>query len=100
MKPEAYIDARHFGLTFFRLVSDVTIFPLNNSILRSSIILIFVNMNDFICYMISQCGIYMPGAALSFPNQKHSVYISISCASNMMIRFYIYILTSRKKRLI
>ena len=28
--------------------------------------------------------------ALSFPNQKHSVYISVSCASNMMIRFYIY----------
>ena len=27
---------------------------------------------------------------LSFPNQKHSVYISVSCASNMMIRFYIY----------
>ena len=23
-------------------------------------------------------------------NQKHSVYISVSCASNMMIRFYIY----------
>ena len=28
--------------------------------------------------------------ALSFPNQKHSVYISVSCASNMMILFYIY----------
>ena len=28
--------------------------------------------------------------ALSFPNQKHSVYISVSCASNMMTRFYIY----------
>ena len=28
--------------------------------------------------------------ALSFPNQKHSVYISVSCASNMMIQFYIY----------
>ena len=27
---------------------------------------------------------------LSFPNQKHSVYISVSYASNMMIRFYIY----------
>ena len=25
-----------------------------------------------------------------FPNQKHTVYISVSCASNMMIRFYIY----------
>ena len=29
--------------------------------------------------------------ALSFPNQKHSVYISVSCTSNMMIWFYIYI---------
>ena len=29
--------------------------------------------------------------ALSFPNQKHSVYISVNCESNMMIRFYIYI---------
>ena len=28
--------------------------------------------------------------ALSFPNQKHNVYISVSCACNMMIRFYIY----------
>ena len=28
--------------------------------------------------------------ALSFPNLKHSVYISVSCASNMMIRFDIY----------
>ena len=28
--------------------------------------------------------------ALSFPNQKHSVYISVSGASNMLIRFYIY----------
>ena len=27
---------------------------------------------------------------LSFPNQKHSVYISVSCASNIMILFYIY----------
>ena len=27
---------------------------------------------------------------LSCPNQKHSVYISVSCASNMMVRFYIY----------
>ena len=27
---------------------------------------------------------------LSFPNQRHSVYISVSCASNMMIQFYIY----------
>ena len=27
---------------------------------------------------------------LSFPNQKHSVYISVRCASNMMIRFYFY----------
>ena len=27
---------------------------------------------------------------LSFPNLKHSVYISVSCASNMMILFYIY----------
>ena len=26
--------------------------------------------------------------ALSFPNQKHSVYISVSCTSNLMIRFY------------
>ena len=26
----------------------------------------------------------------SFQNQKHSVYISVSCESNMMIRFYIY----------
>ena len=25
-----------------------------------------------------------------FSNQKHSVYISVSCASNMKIRFYIY----------
>ena len=29
--------------------------------------------------------------ALSFPNQKHSVYISVSCASNMMIQFNIYL---------
>ena len=28
--------------------------------------------------------------ALSFPNQKHNVYISVSCASNLMIQFYIY----------
>ena len=28
--------------------------------------------------------------ALSFPNLKHSVYISVSCKSNMMILFYIY----------
>ena len=28
--------------------------------------------------------------ALSFPNQKISVYISVSCASNMMILFIIY----------
>ena len=28
--------------------------------------------------------------ALSFPDQKHSVYISVSCASNTMILFYIY----------
>ena len=28
--------------------------------------------------------------ALSFPNQKHSVYISVMGASNMMIQFYIY----------
>ena len=28
--------------------------------------------------------------ALSFPNPKHSVYISVSCASSMMILFYIY----------
>ena len=27
---------------------------------------------------------------LIFPNQKHSVYISVSCTSNMMILFYIY----------
>ena len=27
---------------------------------------------------------------LSFPNLKHSVYISVSCESNMMILFYIY----------
>ena len=27
--------------------------------------------------------------ALSFPNQKHSVYIFVSCTSNMLIRFYI-----------
>ena len=26
--------------------------------------------------------------ALSFPNQKHSEYVSVSCASNMMIRLY------------
>ena len=26
----------------------------------------------------------------SIKNQKHSVYISVSCASNMMIRFYIH----------
>ena len=31
--------------------------------------------------------------ALNFPNQKHSVYISVSCTSNMMIRFYIYMIT-------
>ena len=30
-----------------------------------------------------------PAMGLSFPNQKQSVYISVSCASNMMIRFYI-----------
>ena len=34
--------------------------------------------------------IWQQAMALSFPNQKHSVYISVSCASNMMIRFYIY----------
>ena len=28
--------------------------------------------------------------ALSFSNQKHSVHISVSCESNMMIRCYIY----------
>ena len=27
---------------------------------------------------------------LSFPNKKHSVYNSVSCASNIMILFYIY----------
>ena len=28
--------------------------------------------------------------ALNFPNKKHNVYISVSCESNMMILFYIY----------
>ena len=28
--------------------------------------------------------------ALSFPNQKHSVHISVSCASNMMLLFYMF----------
>ena len=27
---------------------------------------------------------------LSFPNLKHSVYISVCCTSNMMIVFHIY----------
>ena len=27
---------------------------------------------------------------LNFQNKNHSVYISVSCASNMMILFYIY----------
>ena len=28
--------------------------------------------------------------ALNFPSQKHSVYISVSCESNMMIQFLHY----------
>ena len=28
--------------------------------------------------------------ALSFPNLRHSLYISVSCVSNMMVLFYIY----------
>ena len=39
---------------------------------------------------LSKFEIRQQSMALSFPNQKHSVYISVSCASYRMIQFYIY----------
>ena len=36
------IDVRHFGLTYFRLVSDVTLLTLKNSNLRPSILSLLI----------------------------------------------------------
>ena len=39
---------------------------------------------------LNKIEIWQQAMSISFPNQKHSVYNSFSCASNMMILFYIF----------